>query len=345
MSHLILTTNHAAGETLRRAGVASSAIGLNVRFVFGQLPSAQELAALLGPRSARHAADRQHWLDHLPRDCLGQKKDLGLLEFCEPFDSVELWVDPQPNDQLVLIWLLESLRPYREVISKLSLVQTDDTIFNYRPESVSKWKLPVVKITDRHLVMASRAWQAYRAATPEACFDLLLQDVMILPRLRSALIALLEELPDRSTGLGASEKGMLEYVRAGCTEPRAVLHAARYREIFDKREAMDMFDELARCPAPLLCGLGEAPFDTTGEARYLRDSNSQVALTQLGRSVVEGKDDFSRHNPVQRWWGGTQLTNDRLWRWDPQSRSLVAPKRQRRKARANPNRLALRNES
>ncbi len=142
MSNLILTTNPFAGETLRRTvGVASSAIGLNVRFVFGQLPSAQELAALLGPRFA----GRPHWLDHLPRDCLGEKKDLGLLEFCEPFDSVELWVDPQPNDQLVLIWLLDFLRPYREVISKLSLVQTDDAIFYYRPESVAKWKLPVVR--------------------------------------------------------------------------------------------------------------------------------------------------------------------------------------------------------
>ncbi len=319
---------------MRRAGVASSAtaIGLNVRFVFGQLPSAQDLAALLGPRPARQDGDRPHWLDHLPRDSLGRRKDLGLLELCEPFDSVELWVDPQPNDQLVLIWLLDFLRPYREVISKLSLVQTDDTIFNYRPESVAKWKLPVVKITDRHLVMASRAWQAYRAPNPQACFDLLLQDIMILPRLRSAIIALLEELPGRVTSLGASEMRMLEYVGDGCTDPRVVLYAARSREVFDKREAMELFDELARGPAPLVCGPGEAPFDGSGEAHDLRDRNSQVGLTQLGRSVVERKDDFSRHNPIQRWWGGTRLTNDQLWRWDPQTRSLVAPKRRRRKA-------------
>jgi hypothetical protein len=319
---------------MRRAGAASSAtaIGLNVRFVFGQLPSAHELAALLGPRSPRQDAARPHWLDHLPRDSLGREKDLGLLELCDPFDSVELWVDPQPNDQLVLIWLLDFLRPYREVISKLSLVQTDDTIFNYRPESVAKWKLPVIKITDRHLTMASRAWQAWRAPTPERCFDLLLQDVMILPRLRSALIALLQELPDRLTGLGASEMGMLAYVRSGCTNPRAVLHAARYHEIFDKREAMELFDELAQCPAPLVSGLGEAPFDKSGEARYHRYRNSQLAPTELGRTIANDKDDFSRHNPVQRWWGGTLLTNERLWRWDWQTRLLVAPKRRRRKA-------------
>ena len=32
-----------------------------------------------------------------------------------------------------------------------------------------------------------------------------------------------------------------------------------------------------------------------------------------------------RHNPIKRWWGGTELTNERLWRWDRESRLLVAP--------------------
>jgi hypothetical protein len=41
--------------------------------------------------------------------------------------------------------------------------------------------------------------------------------------------------------------------------------------------------------------------------------------------VVAGKGDFGRHNPIHRWWGGTELTNERLWRWDRGSRALVAP--------------------
>jgi len=65
------------------------------------------------------------------------------------------------------------------------------------------------------LMTASRAWRAYRASTPEPCFDLLMTDLMILPRLRSALIAMLEELPDRLTGLGASEMDMLDFVNDG----------------------------------------------------------------------------------------------------------------------------------
>ena len=106
-------------------------------------------------------------------------------------------------------------------------------------------------MTDRHLALASRAWQAYCAPTPEACFELLLQDTTILPRLRPAMIALLEELPDSLNGLGVTEERMLEYLANGCTDPREVLRAADIREIFNEREAMDLFDEFAQCPEPL----------------------------------------------------------------------------------------------
>lgn len=70
---------------------------------------------------------------------------------------------------------------------------------------------------------------------------------------------------------------------------------------------------------------GEAPFEKDEVPRYHRYRKSQVALTELGRAITAGEEDFSRHNPIHRWWGGTELTNERLWRWDPQDRSLVAP--------------------
>lgn len=49
------------------------------------------------------------------------------------------------------------------------------------------------------------------------------------------------------------------------------------------------------------------------------------ACRRVGEAVQARTEDFSRHNPIQRWWGGTELTNDRLWRWDPANRALIAP--------------------
>jgi hypothetical protein len=53
----------------------------------------------------------------------------------------------------------------------------------------------LVDVTERELATASAAWQAYRAATPEACLKLLGQDLSALPLLRPVLNDLLEELP------------------------------------------------------------------------------------------------------------------------------------------------------
>jgi len=75
-------------------------------------------------------------------------------------------------------------------------------------------------------------------------------------------------------------------------------------------------------------GLGEEPFtlemydDCDRHARY---KQSRLSLTELGQAVLAGRDDFSRHNPIHRWWGGTELTNDRLWRWNPTKQVLVEP--------------------
>jgi hypothetical protein len=51
--------------------------------------------------------------------------------------------------------------------------------------------------------------------------------------------------------------------------------------------------------------------------RFERYKESRLSLTALGKAILAGTEDFSRHNPIDRWWGGTRLTNDRLWRWDP----------------------------
>jgi hypothetical protein len=47
-------------------------------------------------------------------------------------------------------------------------------------------------------------------------------------------------------------------------------------------------------------------------------------LTDFGKAILAHEEDFSRHNPIDRWWGGTHLTNDHLWRYDP---VLIPPAR------------------
>jgi hypothetical protein len=69
---------------------------------------------------------------------------------------------------------------------------------------------------------------------------------------------------------------------------------------------------------PAVAGLDDELRTIRQDNHLDRDSaykRSRLSLTEFGKAVVDHRDDFSRHNPIDRWWGGTHLTNDRLWRY------------------------------
>jgi hypothetical protein len=315
-----------------RARIADLVIPLDFCFVWGPLPTPSDLATSLSMRSTQHDTALPHWLENSGRrhDEI-RRKGLGLIELCQQCEMVELWVDPVPNAQLVLIWLLDYFRSHGKIASKLSLVQPDVRISGQRPEEVAKWRPPAVKILNDHLEAASMAWQAYRQPAPQHWFNLLGKDFSVLPQLRQSVQELLEELPMDATGLGATEMRMLELISAGNSDPFDVfpgLKSHDQRRVFGYWEVGSLLDGLAHCPAPAVSGLDEGPFtdEMHQDARRLdRYKRSKLKLTALGESILAQTEDFSRHNPIHRWWGGTELTNDGLWRWDPANRALIAP--------------------
>ena len=86
-----------------------------------------------------------------------------------------------------------------------------------------------------------------------------------------------------------------------------------------------LLDDLALGPAPLVAGLDCAPFQFEDKSRMEAYLKSQPALTTLGRDVVAGRADWAAHHSIDRWWGGTHLTNAWLWRWDSETEHLIAP--------------------
>ena len=202
MQRLILTSSHSGASGLVEASLANCVIPLGLRFVWGQLPPRIQLETLLSSRSAMHQAPGSHWLDFAgTRLEEARTEGMGLVEFCQRFEAIELWVDPDPNAQLILIWLLDFLRHHAKTASKLTLVQADVYIGNYTPEELARWRLPAVKILNDHLEAARIAWQAYRQPTPQDWFNLLGKDLSVLPQLPRSVLELLEELPMDATGL------------------------------------------------------------------------------------------------------------------------------------------------
>jgi hypothetical protein len=328
MTRLILTADDSAAGTLQRSGLADLVVPILRRFVWGPPLSDAELSTYLAPRTTQPKS--AHWLDHASRRDVTaiRGRRHGFLELVDRCDSVELWMDSRPNDQLVLIWLLNALRDRAEVATKIVLRHIDTPLFDALPKQLATWAFVGVQLTREHLDIAHLSWQAFRAPTPQAWFDLLKHDLSVLPQLRRCVQEMLDELPGATTGLGASELRILELLSAGYQHPFDLFphHRERFqRRVYEYWEGGALLEGLALGPVPAISGLAEKPFTVElhdSIERFDRYKASTLSLTPLGKAILAGEEDFSWHNPVHRWWGGTELTNANLWRWGA---ALIAP--------------------
>jgi hypothetical protein len=307
MTRLIITTQDSSSGVLGEVYRDAIMVHLGTPFIGGPLPTEAELKALLAMRTDQKQGN--HWLDYIGRtrrlDWL-DGRNLGLVDLCDRCEQVELWIDPRPTDQLRLIWLLDYLRHHEEVISKLALIQSDVVIGAHSPEELATWRLPAIKMRNDHLELASRAWRAYRASAPQNWFGLLSMDLSVLPQLRRTVAEMLEELPGRTSGLGATEMRILELVDPGDIKPNDVFPGhghANERRVFDYWEFGTVLDGLADCPVPAVSGLIGGPFTMEmhdDRERHRCYKESRLSLTPLGKAILAGTDDFSRHNPIHR---------------------------------------------
>jgi hypothetical protein len=303
----------------------------NFRFVWGPPPSQHEIAAHLGPSASIHdpsgAMHWSHWASRWSQSENRKHRDLSLADFCQLYETVELWFDIRHEGQLELIWLLDYFRDYPKAVTRLKLRLVDSDMLSIDPDEIGHWRPPIVDVTEEELVTARAAWQAYRSPTPQACLDLLQRDLSALPLLKPVLLDLLAELPSASSGLGATEMRMLEMIARGYSRAYDLFfkYEVSGTSVFNEFEYGYLLDGLAFGPTPAVAGLDEElrtmPRDNLRD-RVPAYKRSRLSLTDFGKAVVAHKEDCSRHNPIDRWWGGTHLTNDNLWRWNP---TLVKP--------------------
>ncbi|MDA9435188.1 hypothetical protein [Bradyrhizobium sp. CCBAU 51627] len=331
MKRVILTSSSGVGLTC--ADRADMIVPLIFRFVSGPLPTSHHLEQYLTGGYFRGDPEVR-WSDLVarsPRSGLAHK-ELGLVWFCKAYgvELIELWFDPSPSNQLQLIWILDYLRsePYAAERVKLRLVDFD--LLGADGDRLRHHAVRQLDVTECEFEAARIAWEAYRSPTPELCVGLLSRELSELPFLKPAMEDLLAELPSPITGLGATEARLLDLIAQGHNRTKELFQPGGPLEtrVFDQWELGPVLEGLASGPMPAITGLDPklaslARHDARGRnAAYRR---SRLSITEFGKAVLEGRQDFRRHNPIRRWWGGTLLTNQRLWRWDRESRSLVAP--------------------
>jgi hypothetical protein len=329
MWHLILTTSDSGAGCLKASRIADEVIGLSHRLVCGPIPDVPDPISFFSEREHLARTELSH-VEGEVRSSIKASDWCSLLEKCRRSSRIEIWVDPVPNAQLQLIQLLDWFEAYPDIIAKLALVHIDFPISEREPEEIRSIDPVLHNVERKHVEAASRAWHALQQPTPEAWYDLLTRE-FDFPYLHQTVLRLLQELPAAHTALTASEARLLVTISRGEAHPLRVLAdqiAAMPRPLLDYWELGQSLDELAHCPRPVILGLAGGPFTLEmhdDRSRFELYKNSSIALSELGQSLVEGQEDFSRYNTIDRWWGGTKLINNRLWRWDAANNTLLSP--------------------
>jgi hypothetical protein len=330
MSTLILAMDDSGAGCLKASGIADRVIGIDYRLVTGPVPPVWDPLAFFVERESLGRLEDPSWDESGTSSglCDGWR---DVIHFVNDFDHIEIWADPEPNAQLLLFQWLDWLSHYPRLIRKVSLANPDFRVGSRTPESVAALGLRAQEVTDIEVQAARRALRALQQPTPEEWFALLPENLQALPYLRLTIDRMLNELPAVDTALAFSETRLLEIISNGPIVPMRVL-GDYLRDtpvrVLGYWELGKRLHGLAECEAPAIRGLDRGPFDMylhDDHERFEHYKQSNLSLSEFGRALLKQQADFSQHNTINRWWGGTRLTNDRLWRWDAVNRVLMPP--------------------
>lgn len=306
---LIITNGGSAVATLDRAGIPGEKLPWNDVLHDGPIPAGLDLDTLATVR-ARFIADCG-WGSF--DDVLAEfrRRDARLRQSHDD-EEVVLWFEHDLYDQLQLLQLLDWYAPPVRRPSRLTLICHARFVSECSDEQILADLANRVAVTDAQFTLATAAWECIRAPDPRAALDLLNTGVSALPFLGDALERFLQELPGRD-GLARSERQLLAAVASGADTVVGAFLAAQEREeavYLGDASFVQYANRLARGPVPLL-----------------EREEERLALTEAGVAVLDGREDRIRVNGIHRWWGGTRLEADSLWRWDTDRRALRPPKR------------------
>ena len=242
-------------------------------------------------------------------------------------DEVVLWFEHDLHDQLLLVrhldWLprnapgvpvsLICIGEFPGVVPFYGLGQLD-------AEQLASLFPTRLDVSAQQFELGRAAWKAFTGADPRAIERLLAGDTSSLPFLEGALVRLLEEFPDRETGLSRTERSVLDLLATHGT--LAFIELFPLHQHTEERPYMgdltfwSRLRDLSAGPRPLL---SLDPSYGDSEFRIARAS-----ITDAGRRVLAGEMDWMSTAQIDRWIGGSHVVSPHpSWRWDREARRLV----------------------
>ena len=276
----------------------------------GPVPGGLSLAQL-GPVRARFLS-QVGWDDEARLLHAFKARD-DVVERYNEYENVVLWFEWDLYDQLQLLQLLDFFAGKlgtREAPLKLEIVSVAGYLGTLPPEKFPELYAKRKRVNLAMLSLGQRAWRAMTSSEPDNVETLLKTNTSALPFLADALERFLEELPWTSDGLARSERQLIEGIASGGSSFSQVFQHATMKE-----ERIYCGDSSAALYLDRL-SQGQTPLVSVSDAKFW--------LTDTGRAVLRGDEDWISLGGSDRWLGGIHLEGaNAKWRWDPANRRSI----------------------
>ena len=167
------------------------------------------------------------------------------------------------------------------------------------------------RLTPAALRLATDAWAAFRAPTPDGLAAIAASRSSELRFVGEAFDRLSREYPSTRDGLSLTERRILAAVADGAAAAGTAFVRAAAREMrpyLGDTWSFAMMDRMAHAPVPLL---------HTEPANRPVGRETGLRLTDAGARVLAGAADHVTLNGIDRWIGGVRLHGHNVpWRWN-----------------------------
>lgn len=181
-----------------------------------------------------------------------------------------------------------------------------------------------LEVTRSQLDLGAEAWRAYSSPDALGLLALLDSDLSALPFLKVALVKHLQRFPSTINGISRIGNVGLELVAKGHRNFKSLFPAFARREPeygFGDAQFYLELKQLAEASTPLLM-LSNSDHRAAVEPALMLHSSFEI--TEHGRAVLGGDEDFVRRGGIDQWLGGIHLHGrESAWRWDEQSQELL----------------------
>lgn len=311
--------------TLRSAGFAGDFLEYSDPICQGPVPGVRDLAKTRAAFiAAAYDRDEAETLTRL------RAQDRGLRRASD-YERVALWFEHDPYDQLLLARILARFargkRPWRTdliLVDDFPNGNGRDAPNAHRPRFIGLGQLAPdalrlawdarSPVDEARIRLGRRVWSALRDPCPSALHAIASGGTSPIPPMACALSRHLQELPWTDNGLGLTQRLTLEILAEG-----AATVGALFSTMLREREPLPFLGDVMYWDAIRSLITSDAAAVTIDpDTATLHWPERRLRLTDAGRALMSGNDDWLRRRPPRRWVGGVPIgAGDPPWRWDP----------------------------